>query len=537
MPRHRIDARRPRGEPREISFLTGADVEPFLRDAARTPGGWTPRVALPRNEAEVAAVLALADSVLPIGAQSSLTGGATPFGELVLSLARMDAIGELRGDRMRVGAGTALTTLEERLLPEGRFFPPVPTFKGATAGGIAATGAAGAATFKYGSARDWIRAITVVMADGGVIDVERRQCIAQAGVFEIRSGSGEIRHVRVPAYRWPDLPKCSAGYFAADTMDLVDLFIGSEGTLGVITEVELRLRLRPPLLAGLAAFPAEAQALRAVGAMREASLQTWASGDPHGLDVAAIESLDRRSLDLLREDGKDREAGVRIPEDAGTAILFQVELPVGTDANAAMEQIAEWDDSGGPDTGLGRLCRLLLEHGALDATELALPGDAAKAEKLLALREAVPVAVNHRVETAQRSDPGVRKVAGDMIVPFGALPEMLALYRDAFSHRGLDHAIWGHVSDGNLHANVIPRGAADVRRGDEALLELGAHALRLGGCPLSEHGVGRNRVKQKLLRRLWGDDGIDQMRRVKQALDPEWKLAPGVLFPKARPLV
>jgi D-lactate dehydrogenase (cytochrome) len=535
MSRHRIDARHPRGQAREISFLTGADVDPFLRDAASTPGGWTPRVALPRNEAEVAAVLALADAVLPIGAQSSLTGGATPFGELVLSLSRMDAIGELRADRVRVGAGAALTTLEERLLTEGYFFPPVPTFKGATAGGIAATGAAGAATFKYGGARDWIRAITVVMADGGVVDVERGRCVAEAGAFEIRSVSGDIRRVNVPTYRWPNLPKCSAGYFAADAMDLVDLFVGSEGTLGVITEVDFRLRLRPPLLVGLAAFPAEAQALRAVGAMREASLRTWASGDPRGLDVAAIESLDRRSLDLLREDGKDREAGVRIPADAGTAILFQVELPAGTDADAAMEQIAGWNDSGAPDTGLGCLCRLLQEHGALDATELALPGDAAKAEKLLALREAVPVAVNHRVEAAQRADPEVRKVAGDMIVPFEALPEMLALYRDAFSRRGLDHAIWGHISDGNLHANVIPRGAADVARGDEALLELGAHALRLGGCPLSEHGVGRNRVKQELLRRVCGNDGIDQMRRVKQALDPEWKLAPGVLFPRAHP--
>jgi D-lactate dehydrogenase (cytochrome) len=486
---------------------------------------------LPRNEAELAAVIRGANSILAVGAQSSLTGGATPLGEIVLSLSRMDSIGAVRDDRVRVGAGAALTTIEEHLAPAGLFFPPVPTFKGATAGGIAATGAAGASTFKYGGARGWIRGITVVLADGSVIDVERGQCIAESGRFEIGLGPAKALRVVVPGYRMPSLPKCSAGYFAAEGMDLVDLFIGSEGTLGVITEIEMRLWPRPPLLVGLSAFTTERGALRAVGALREASRRSRASGDPRDLDVAAIESLDRRSLELLREDGKDREAGVRIPADAETVLLYQVELPVGSDATAAMAQIERWDESGAADTGLGRLCQLLSEHGALDTTELALPGETAKAEKLLDLREAVPVAVNHRVEAAQREDPRVRKVAGDMIVGFDALPEMVGLYRDAFSRRGLDHAIWGHVSDGNLHANAIPRDGADVDRGDEALLELGEHALRLGGCPLSEHGVGRNKVKQELLRRLYGDDGIRQMRAVKQALDPECKLAPGVLFP------
>ena len=178
-----------------------------------------------------------------------------------------------------------------------------------------------------------------------------------------------------PATACPSLPKCSAGYFAAEGMDLVDLFIGSEGTLGVITEVEMRLRPRPPLLVGLSAFTTERGALRAVGALREASRRARASGDPRDLDVAAIESLDRRSLELLREDGKDREAGVRIPADAETVLLYQVDLPVGSDATAAMAQIERWDEAAAPDTGLGRLCRLLSEHGALDTTELALPGE------------------------------------------------------------------------------------------------------------------------------------------------------------------
>ena len=134
---------------------------------------------------------------------------------------------------------------------------------------------------------------------------------------------------------------------------------------------------------------------------------------------------------------------------------------------------------------------------------------------------------------AQRSDePQVQKTAADMVVAFEHLPQMIGRYREGFVRRGLDHALWGHVSDGNLHANVIPRSLSDVRQGEEAILEFADDVIRLGGCPLSEHGVGRHPVKQELLRRLYGAGGIADMRAVKAALDPEWKLAPGVLFPR-----
>lgn len=533
MPTHRVDARPPRGEGRAPPAVGGEDVAAYLQDAAHTPGGHTPRVLHPRTEAEVAWVLREAPSVLPVGAQSSLTGGATPFGEWVVSLARMTAIGPIASDRVRVEAGVALLVLEEELRSRGLFYPPVPTFRGALAGGVVSTNAAGAATFKYGSTRQWVRALTVVLADGGVLDLERGQVRAHpGGYFEIVSVEGGLRRVSVPGYTMPKVAKRSAGYHAEAEMDLIDLFIGSEGTLGIITAMELGLLPEPVRLVGWTTLPSERLALQAVGRIREASRATWASGDPRGIDVAAIESLDRRCLELLREDGKDREHRVRLAPGAETAILFQAELPAGVDASGAMEEIGGLDDPDRRDSPLARLFLLLREFGALDSLELALPGDTRRSAQLQALREAVPMAVNHRVGAAQRSaDPGVRKTAADMIVPFEHLPEMMALYREGFSRRGLDHALWGHVSDGNIHANVIPRSSEDVRRGEEAILEFGDHAARLGGCPLSEHGVGRNPVKQELLRRLYGDGGIEQMRRVKAALDPEWKLSPGVLFP------
>jgi D-lactate dehydrogenase (cytochrome) len=117
-----------------------------------------------------------------------------------------------------------------------------------------------------------------------------------------------------------------------------------------------------------------------------------------------------------------------------------------------------------------------------------------------------------------------------MIVPFENFGTLLQIYRDELTGRGLDFAVWGHISDGNVHPNVIPRSLEDVERGKQAMIEFGAAVARLGGCPLAEHGVGRNPVKQLLLQNLYGAEGIEQMRAVKRALDPAWKLAPGVVF-------
>ena len=172
------------------------------------------------------------------------------------------------------------------------------------------------------------------------------------------------------------------------------------------------------------------------------------------------------------------------------------------------------------------------KHGRFDETEIALPGNVRRAEQFVAVREAVPAGVNRRVGDAQRDvDARIAKTAADMIVPFDRFAEMMEIYRAGFGARGLDFAVWGHVSDGNVHPNVLPRSYADVERGKEAILEFGREVTRLGGCPLAEHGVGRHPVKQALLRGLYGDAGIDQMRAVKRALDPAWKLAPGVIFP------
>jgi D-lactate dehydrogenase (cytochrome) len=496
-------------------------VERYLSDAAHFPGGHAARIEVPRDSAEIPSIVRAAPALLAIGAQSSLTGGATPMGEVVLSTEKLDRILAIGSTRITVEAGVTVAAMQEALAARGAWFPPVPTFTGAFAGGIVATNAAGAATFRHGSVRRWVDALTVVLADGSVLDVERGRTRASNGRIFVRAAAGEIE-IPVPGYRVPAVDKVSAGYHAAPDLDLIDLFIGSEGTLGIVTSVRFRtLSPRPTIALAFVPCFAEAPALALVADLRRET------------GVAAIEHMDRRCLEILREDGADRRYDVRVPDGTELALLVQIELPHDLAEREAFDQIQAWGSPGAADTPLTRACRLLSRHGVFDDTELALPSQARRAEQLIAVREAVPAGVNERVGQAQRQvDPRIAKTAADMIVPFERFGEMMRIYRDGFASRGLDYAVWGHISDGNVHPNVLPRSYDDVERGKDAILAFGREAARLGGCPLAEHGVGRNPVKQALLRGLYGDEGIAQMRAVKAALDPDWKLAPGVIFPK-----
>jgi D-lactate dehydrogenase (cytochrome) len=534
-----IRARAPRGTPRTANVLDAvqrdADVlAAFLEDAAHFPGGHAGGLISALTEADVAQALAGPMSVLPIGAQSSLTGGATPMGDVVLNTSRLNRILDIGTNTVRVEAGVTLTDLDRALRQAGRYYPPGPTFMGAYVGGTIATNAAGAATFKYGTTREWVNALTVVLPNGGVLDIERGAVTAHAdGHFEI-AWSDRLIRVPIPRYRMPQIPKLSAGYFAAPAMDLIDLFIGSEGTLGVVTEATLRvLPVRPAMCLAFVPFTLRSGALAFVRQVRGLARDTWRTRDPNGIDVSAIEHMDARCLELLLEDGVDRSQGVNIPPGTEMALLVTLELPHGTSGERAYEDIGSARELEAPDGPLRRFCRLLDAAGVLDQVEIAVPGDERRASQLLAIREAVPASVNQRVGRAKQTiDARIEKTAADMVVPFDRLEELLTAYETAFGARSLDVAIWGHISDGNLHPNVIPRSMADVETGKAIILELGREAIRLGGSPLAEHGVGRNSVKQRLLEQLYGREGIDDMREVKRAIDPGWKLAPGVLFPK-----
>jgi D-lactate dehydrogenase (cytochrome) len=488
-------------------------LQSFLSDAAHVPGGFAAGIAFPKSAGEVAALVKSARRVLPIGAQSSLTGGATPRGEMVISTRALTDVTRPTSRRVRVGAGVRLADLQRVLAAEDLYYPPVPTFDGAFIGGTIATNAAGAATFKYGSARRWVEALSVVLADGSLIEVRRGEVTASPeGWFELEYPSGPSVRVPVPTYVMPDVAKLSAGYFARPGMDLIDLFIGSEGTLGIVIAATLRVIRLPRRSVVLLACDSDGQAAAITAALRREAASSWRGGG--ALDVSAVEFMDGRSLSVVPDEAFAR-AGVARPARGAGLLLVQIEI------------------TGGEDAALEQMDTLLRAWGVHADPHVALQGDERGAARLFELREAVPASLNTMIAAAKlRVHPDIEKTAGDLIVPFERLEESLALYRETFERCGLEYALWGHVSDGNMHPNVVPRSLEDVHRGKAAILEIARRVVAMGGAPLAEHGVGRSALKQQLLRELYGEGGIEEMRAVKRALDPDWKLAPGVLFPE-----
>ena len=231
------------------------------------------------------------------------------MGDVLLSTEKLNRILSIGDGFITVEAGVPVVAMQDALARAGAWFPPTPTFTGAFAGGIVATNAAGAATFRHGAVRPWVEALTLVLADGSE--------------WALRRGERRATDlgVPVPTYRMPRVEKVSAGYFAAPDMDAIDLFVGSEGTLGIITTVTFRTLSPIPTIA-LAFVPctSEPDALALVGDLRRERA------------VAAIEHMDRRCLEMLKEDGADRRYDVRVPDGTSLAILVQMELPPGTAA-------------------------------------------------------------------------------------------------------------------------------------------------------------------------------------------------------------
>jgi D-lactate dehydrogenase (cytochrome) len=518
-------------------------VEAYLEDASGLPAGRAAGLVRVAGEPESAALIrALRErgrSLLPQAARTSVTGGAIPQGEVVVSVERMSHVGPVvrhpGGARRSVGAGVRLAELQDGLAAEGLYFPPVPTYQQAMLGGTVATNAGGAATFKYGVTRQWVHGLRVLLSSGDLLVLERGEAVARRGEsIRLQLSDGVEIEVEVPSYRLPDLRKISAGYHSADPLDLVDLFIGSEGTLGLITEVTLDLAPLPPsVVTGLVWMDDDSGVLALAGAMRKAATRARQAGDLRGPDVRSIEWMDRNSLQMLRDHGEARRLRIDLPDSARAGLLFELELPEGADDEEAQEVLlAFFDGAGDPADGpLTRLFRILDDHDALERLELAFPDDARRRRDLTDLREAVPLRVNEILSARRSADPAVAKVGGDLIVPFDRLGEMIEVYRRGFESRGLDYAIWGHLSDGNLHPNAVIHDAAELKAGHEALIEFAREAASRGGCPLSEHGVGRHPVKQEILLQFLGADAVAQMRRIKRTLDPDGLFAPGVIFP------
>ncbi|MGQ9454772.1 MAG: FAD-binding oxidoreductase [Armatimonadota bacterium] len=491
----------------------------YLRDESRSVGE-AESISFPSCEDEVRRVLEEASRLrMPVtvqGARTGIVAGAVPRGGHILNLSRMKSIGDIRicsddQARVRVLPGSLLSEIREKIEPQGWFFPPDPTETGASIGGMVATNASGAMTFHYGSTRSWIEGIRLVLADGDVMHLRRGECFASGRLFSLTTESGRTIQGRLPGYKQPDV-KSAAGYFVHDNMDLLDLFIGMEGTLGVVTEVELRLIPMPGAVHGLAIFlPDEESAIKLVRVARGEQVE--------GVDFsparpAAIEFFSSEALAFLREAKEKYSAFESIPSlDPGWRTAVYVEYHAQTDGQA--EECV---------MGIMEAATLL---GATEDDTWYATTDR-EIEPIKAFRHAVPEAVNLLIDERKRQCPDITKLGTDMSVPDEYLNEAVSMYRRDLTRHGLEFVMFGHIGDNHVHVNVIPRSREEYELGRSLYLSWGKQVVEMGGSISAEHGIGK--LKVPFLELMYGPDGIAEMRALKRLFDPHMLLDPGNLF-------
>lgn len=466
------------------------EIQSFVADASFIRDGYADRVVLPESVEEVSEILAAANrDRIPVtvsGAGTGTVGGRVAFGGTVLATDRLNRIRSIvredDGGHAVAEAGVILADLQRAVDHQGLLYPPDPTERGAFIGGTVATNASGARTFKYGPTRRYVNRLKVVLASGEIVDLRRGDVRAADG--RIRAGSVDAR---LPSYRLPSTRKNASGYFVLPGMDAVDLFIGSEGTLAVICEVEVKLLPKPEgLLSGVVFFATEAGVLAFV---RDARARATAR---------AIEFFDEESLNFLREKYPD------VPANAAGAIFFEQETTEDTEEAV----LHDWME-------------LLDRHRAFPDSWFAT-GEQDQA-RLREFRHQLPVLMNEWFSRYNQ-----RKVSTDMAVPDEAFPELFRLYKDTLKSSGLRYTIFGHIGDNHVHVNILPRNDDEGARARELYVEFLKYAASAGGTLSAEHGIGK--LKREYLRLFYNDEQLREMAALKKAFDPNGILGRGNIF-------
>lgn len=483
------------------------EIQDFLTDASNMKGGSVDKVYFPENAQEIAEIIKEANEKnIPVtisGAGTGLVGGRVPFGGVVIAMDRLNKIKEISVDGKFgiVECGVILGDYQKEVESKGLFYPPDPTEWSCQMGGTVATNASGSRSFKYGATRPWIQRLQVVLPSGDILNIKRGEYIFDdTATVKLSLDSGKEMVIKQPTYPMPETSKHASGYFARRGMDPIDLFIGSEGTLGVVTEIETSLLAKPEkYLSGIVFFKNQSDLLQFVSDAREASRRTRDVRTENTIDASLLEYFDRNALEFIRHKFP------LVPEDMAGAIFFEQET---TEENEEAI-LSLWND--------------LLEstNAEIELSWFAINAEDAK--KMREFRHALPVAVNEWIVKH-----GQRKVSTDMAVSDSEFPRQLKFYQDTLAEAGLQYVIFGHIGDNHVHVNILPTDTDEAKTARHIYGRFIARTCIVGGTISAEHGVGK--LKKHYLNVMFGERYLNEMIEVKKALDPKFILGRGNMF-------
>jgi D-lactate dehydrogenase (cytochrome) len=480
------------------------EIENYLSDASNFKGDCD-AVYFPENRDEVSSILKDANDkkikVTVSGNGTGLAGARVPQGGIVIATDKMNKIIEINNEKMYALAepGIILSEFLLTLKGMGLLYPPDPTEKNCFLGGTIATNASGEKTFKYGPTRNYVIELEIVLAGGEILNLKRGECLAENMELKLKTESGKEIKLHLPDYKMP-ATKNAAGYYIKSGMDAIDLFIGSEGTLGVITKIKIKLLPAPEkIISCIVFFIKEEDALDFIQKGREISYTSRAYNNIQAIDALSLEYFDEKTLDFMREDYS------QVPGNAKAGVWFEQEV---THFNEDFF-LEEW-------------MTIIQEfHGDEENAWFAFTET--DKIKLQEFRHAIPEKINDFI-----AGNNVTKLGTDVAVPDNKFRELYEYSKNIVVDSGLKYIIYGHFGNSHMHLNIMPVNNEEHLKGTIAYKSICKKAIDLGGTVSAEHGIGK--LKVDYLKEMYGTGVVSKMAELKRTLDPDMILGNGNIF-------
>ena len=480
------------------------EIQNFLSDASNYKG-FCEAVYFPENTSEVSQILKEANAKrIPVtiaGNGTGLTGARVPEGGIVISTDNLNKVIYIDSEKMYAVSepGVLLSDLLSALKEKNLLYPPDPTENNCYLGGTVATNASGEKTFKYGPTRNYILELEIVLAEGEILNIKRREYLADNYKLQMKTDSGKEININLPSYNMPAV-KNSAGYFVKPGMDAIDLFIGSEGTLGVITKIKIKLLPNPEkIISCVVFFESEENALDFIQKAREISYTSRAYNNIQAIDALSLEYFDEMTLEFMREDYK------QIPDVVKAGVWFEQEV------NKANEEFF-----------LDQWLTLIREFkGDEDSAWFAFTES--DKDKLQIFRHAISQKI---IELIAKNN--VKKLGTDVAVPDIKFRELYNFSKKAVQESKFVYLIYGHFGNSHMHLNILPKNEEEYLKGKTIYNAICKKAAELGGTISAEHGIGK--LKTEYFIDMYGNDIIKKMAELKKTLDPNMILGSGNIF-------
>jgi D-lactate dehydrogenase (cytochrome) len=480
------------------------EIQNYLVDASNTKG-FCDAVYFPESNEDIIEILKKANNEnIPItisGNHTGLTGSGVPRGGIVISTEKLNKILEINTvqEYAIVQPGVILADFLNEVKNNNYLYPPDPTEDKCFIGGTIATNASGAKTFKFGPTRNYVEELQIITADGDILILERGKQKAEEYSLRLKTESGKEIKLDIPELEMPHTKNASGYYFKKD-MDAIDLFIGSEGTLGVITKAKLKIIAAPEkLISCVIFFDIEKNALDFLGKARRLSYQTREIHQKNTINALALEFFDEGALKFLAKDF------AQVPANAKAAVWFEQEIKKENE-----------------DTILELWMNLIIEFkGDEESAWFSLTENDKK--NIKEFRHAISWKINEYM-----AGKGFRKLGTDVAVPYYKFEELYYYAKNEVTSAGLKFVNYGHFGDAHMHLNMLTETMEQFELGLKLYSMICSKAIKLGGTVSAEHGIGKN--KTVYLLEMYGRENIKKMAGLKKKLDPNLILGIGNIF-------